>query len=211
MSSVSLSVAMLVFLSVKHRGPQLAAQSVRADTFVRVCWPGFWGQTWGAVTTLDCWPISWDTTEGAGIISRENSWCSHSSWSKFHRYSLQCQSKMFAVVYLTRWCFVLKGSWDNLFIFSLSNWFWDVFNRHTFCTDLNIYRPQTKFGARLYFQKRVSRILSTGGAWSLGGVLPGCASRGVCLVETPLDGYCCGRYASYWNAFLLVINSNGTI
>ena len=26
--------------------------------------------------------------------------------------------------------------------------------------------------------------------------------RGVCL-ETPPDRYCCGRYASYWNAFLL--------
>ena len=30
--------------------------------------------------------------------------------------------------------------------------------------------------------------------------------HGVCLVpggvETPRDGYCCGRYASYWNAFL---------
>ena len=69
--------------------------------------------------------------------------------------------------------------------------------------------------------------MSTGGAWSWGGV-PGpgdqilggawsgrvSAPRGVpglggCLllgggglVETPPDGYCCGRYASYWNAFL---------
>ena len=36
-----------------------------------------------------------------------------------------------------------------------------------------------------------------GGAWSRG--VPG---RGGCLVETLPDGYCCGRYASYWNAFL---------
>ena len=35
-------------------------------------------------------------------------------------------------------------------------------------------------------------------AWSRGGV-PG---PGGCLVETPPDGYCCGRYASYWNVFL---------
>ena len=35
------------------------------------------------------------------------------------------------------------------------------------------------------------------GVWSHGG---GCS--GGCLVETP-NGYCCGRYASYWNAFLL--------
>ena len=33
--------------------------------------------------------------------------------------------------------------------------------------------------------------LVRGGAWSRGGV------------ETPRDCYCCGRYASYWNAFLL--------
>ena len=38
-----------------------------------------------------------------------------------------------------------------------------------------------------------------GGAWSRG------VWSGGCLVETPLpDGYCCGRYASYWNAFLFI-------
>ena len=26
--------------------------------------------------------------------------------------------------------------------------------------------------------------------------------QGGCLVEPPPDGYCCGQYASYWNAFL---------
>ena len=89
------------------------------------------------------------------------------------------------------------------------------------------YRPQTKFGARSYFQKRVSRILFTGGgclllgggAWSGGGVpAPGgvCSggawSRGCLLGWVPGlggllpggPGYCCGRYASYWNAFLFV-------
>ena len=30
------------------------------------------------------------------------------------------------------------------------------------------------------------------------------AAAGGCLVETPPDGYCCRRYASYWNAFLFV-------
>ena len=50
-----------------------------------------------------------------------------------------------------------------------------------------------------------------GGAWSggvpgLGGLLRG----GGCLVETPSDSYCCGRYVSYWNAFLF-FNSNNTI
>ena len=38
-----------------------------------------------------------------------------------------------------------------------------------------------------------------GGACSGGGV-PGLGG----LLETPLDGYCCGRYASYWNAFLFM-------
>ena len=37
----------------------------------------------------------------------------------------------------------------------------------------------------------------SGGAWSRGVSAPGG------LVQTPPDGYCCGRYASYWNAFLL--------
>ena len=36
-----------------------------------------------------------------------------------------------------------------------------------------------------------------GGAWSGGGV---CSGGWGGLVETPPDGYCCGRYASYWNA-----------
>ena len=41
-----------------------------------------------------------------------------------------------------------------------------------------------------------------GGVCSRGVSAPrGVSARG-CLVETPPDGYCCGRYASYWNAFL---------
>ena len=37
-----------------------------------------------------------------------------------------------------------------------------------------------------------------------GCLVPGGPPPGVCLVETPPhDGYCCGRYASSWNAFLL--------
>ena len=53
---------------------------------------------------------------------------------------------------------------------------------------------------------------SRGGCLVPGGVclLPGrCLLEGVpapggCLVETP-HGYCCGQYASYWNAFLYTI------
>ena len=64
-----------------------------------------------------------------------------------------------------------------------------------------------------------------GGAWSWWGACfagvwsPGVWSRGVpaqgwVLVQgvvpggDPPDGYCCGRYASYWNAFLFYLNSN---
>ena len=57
--------------------------------------------------------------------------------------------------------------------------------------------------------------LLPGGACPQGGLLPGgllpgggvpglggCLVPGGCLLETPRDGYCCGWYASYWNAFL---------
>ena len=56
------------------------------------------------------------------------------------------------------------------------------------------------------------------GVWSGGCLLPvgsgpgdacsgGCLLQGRCLLRggawwRPPDGYCCGRYASYWNAFL---------
>ena len=60
-------------------------------------------------------------------------------------------------------------------------------------------------------------VLGPGGGLVLGGCLiPGGLVRAVhgpvgglvpveCLVETPLDSYFCGRYASYWNAFLYFI------
>ena len=44
-----------------------------------------------------------------------------------------------------------------------------------------------------------------GGAWSGGAWSKEESGPGGCLLETPRDGYCCGRYASYWNAFLLKI------
>ena len=54
---------------------------------------------------------------------------------------------------------------------------------------------------RLCFYTYLSVILFTGGggAWSQEGLLPG-----ACPMETPppKDGYCCGQYTSYWNAFL---------
>ena len=78
------------------------------------------------------------------------------------------------------------------------------------------YRPQRSWGKAIFSQASV--ILSTTGGcllWGEGVPLPGgvlswgvCSGGvpgpgGVCLVETPRDGHCCGRYASYWKAFLL--------
>ena len=48
------------------------------------------------------------------------------------------------------------------------------------------------------------------GVPALGGLLPGGTCSGGCG-DTPRDGYCCGRYASYWNAFLLTIHTNQEI
>ena len=56
----------------------------------------------------------------------------------------------------------------------------------------------------------VQGVPGLGDAWSggclvSGGGVPGpggCLVRGG--VETPPDGYCCGRYASYWNAFFYI-------
>ena len=61
------------------------------------------------------------------------------------------------------------------------------------------YRPQRSCGKVMVLQ--VSVILFTGGGSGPGGVpgpwgMPG---------RDPPDGYCCGRYAAYWNAFLLLI------
>ena len=54
--------------------------------------------------------------------------------------------------------------------------------------------PPPGQGVMLCFYTFLSVILFTGVcAWSRGGG---------CLVETPRDGYCCGRFASYLNAFL---------
>ena len=40
------------------------------------------------------------------------------------------------------------------------------------------------------------------GAWSRGVGIPACTEA-----DPPRrDGYCCGRYASYWNAFLFLMN-----
>ena len=54
---------------------------------------------------------------------------------------------------------------------------------------------------------------SQGGAWSRGVPSPGAFCFGGWLLPRgvpggdPPDGYCCGRYASYWNAFLLSLHS----
>ena len=92
---------------------------------------------------------------------------------------------------------------------------------HFVCT---YYRPQTKLRKGNVFtgvcdSVHGGGVSAPGGAWSGGvpglggvcsrgclGVMPGpggsAPGGGGCLVETPSDGYCCGWYASYRNAFL---------
>ena len=81
------------------------------------------------------------------------------------------------------------------------------------------YRQQTKFAGVMFLRVSVSRsvhgegVCSKGGACFGGVPAPGrgVPARGICSrgggggVETPRDGYCCERYASYWNAFLFII------
>ena len=87
------------------------------------------------------------------------------------------------------------------------------------------YRPQTKFAKVMFLHVSVcpqggfsrptprgGRLRGLGGGGSQGLHLGGCPGPGQgdvsqhALRQTPphqVDGYCCGRYASYWNAFLL--------
>ena len=49
------------------------------------------------------------------------------------------------------------------------------------------------------------RVSAPGGAWSWGVSAPGGVwSQGGAWWRPP-DGYCCGRYASYWDAFLFTM------
>ena len=64
------------------------------------------------------------------------------------------------------------------------------------------FRPQQSWGKVIFSQASV--ILLTGGVPAPWGCLVW--SRG-CLVEPPRDGHSCGRYASYWNAFLFKCQS----
>ena len=80
------------------------------------------------------------------------------------------------------------------------------------------YCPQTKLGQGYIFRSMCQEFCLQEGCLvpgcvcvpGPGGVSPpggvpgprGVSAPGGGLVETPQGGYCCGRYASYWNAFL---------
>ena len=77
----------------------------------------------------------------------------------------------------------------------------------------DFYRPQPSWGKVIFSQASV--ILSTwegclvhagacsgGGPYSGGAPGPGGSGPGGAWWRPPRDGYCCGRYASYWNTFL---------
>ena len=62
--------------------------------------------------------------------------------------------------------------------------------------------PENEVWGKVIFSQACVKNSVHMGVPAPGGLLPGGACLGGCLVETPQDGYCCGRYASYWNAFL---------
>ena len=84
---------------------------------------------------------------------------------------------------------------------------------------LYIVTVRNKVAKVMFLQVSVILLTMGGGAWSWG--VPGsrgCMGMGVpgpgrevgitaCTEAYPSgrDSHCCGRYASYWNAFLLVI------
>ena len=90
-----------------------------------------------------------------------------------------------------------------------------IYSHYSFknCSQIPNYRPQTKFAKVMFLHVRVCPqggmpalggvcswgVCSRGGACSGGGA----CSRGEWRPPSPLNGYCCGWYASYWNAFLL--------
>ena len=65
-----------------------------------------------------------------------------------------------------------------------------------------LYRPQRSCGKVILSQAYVKNSVHGGGGWCLPQCMLGYTAP---LGQTPppADGYCCGRYASYWNAFLL--------
>ena len=78
--------------------------------------------------------------------------------------------------------------------------------------DVNSYRPQRSCGKVMFLH--LSVILFTGGGISVqgvskGGLCPreGLCPGGLCQGKPPVRTVTCGRYVSYWNAFLLEKNS----
>ena len=71
----------------------------------------------------------------------------------------------------------------------------------SFCR-VDFYRPQRTCGKVMFLHLCV--ILFTGGSLSRGGLCPG--GTGLCQGDPPRT-VTCGRYASYSNAFLLLVDS----
>ena len=77
--------------------------------------------------------------------------------------------------------------------------------------------PANEVWGKVIFSEACVKNSVRGGAWSGGCLVPGVPGRGGGVPAPgggacswggvpggdPPDGYCCGRYAFYWNAFLL--------
>ena len=77
------------------------------------------------------------------------------------------------------------------------------------CSDRTCYRPQRNCGKVIFSHVSVSHSVHGGGSLPqcmLGYIPPSPGQTPPREAKSP-DGHCSGRYASYWNAFLLSINS----
>ena len=104
-------------------------------------------------------------------------------------------------VRIIMWCSVIHIRRTSQFIHCRTKTFIVAFS----CvTCLGFFTARNEVWARLYFHRRL--ILFTGGMPGPGELSGprGCLVWGVPGGDPPPpDGYCCRRYASYWNAFLL--------
>ena len=104
-------------------------------------------------------------------------------------------------------CFICTV--DAHFFIRSSNWSHRMDNNRCTVADPGFRRQdfQTpEVGAKSYYYRPQTKLRE--GACSRGGLVlggvpaPGGSGPGGCARGDPPDGYCCGRYASYWNAFL---------
>ena len=135
----------------------------------------------------------------------------------------------FTEAFLTTWCELLFVIFYSKFKLNVKLFGCDTIthNIEFIYVFFLYYRPQRSWGKVIFSEACVKNSVHRGGGRSPGphpgGRLRGLAGVGLqahnpggvsqhALRQTtppPADGYCCGRYASYWNAFLLKYGLHG--